>query len=330
LPLKTPTLPAKSPTRPTFRSFSRQARIKKVNDIIALPWSVFCDVLQAYFVIPFQRKLTNFSEKSLRVTSEMEKSLSKQHVENDIKKEILEPELKFYISFQIEERLKTKVAGHPLHKNDIAKKYKVILQTMKEFIEQVSALVSYKNKIRLRNVPVKDLLLSYIKKLILMGSLHILSIKDDKVSSAVLEELVINRLEKYYTERLSFDPEVLKNRIQSKNEQEKALIIAELDDLRENNTDLFQIEKMKKRIGIGKWAVGGTKLIYAYDKDYYDLERQKREAAGIIDFPGLGPDQMEAFEGGATDEFGFPMYGDDEFEREGGYDHNQHGDDDNE
>jgi hypothetical protein len=39
--------------------------------------------------------------------------------------------------------------------------------------------------------------------------------------------------------------------------------------------------------------VGGTKLIYAYDKDYYDLERQKRLAAGIIDFPGSGPDQMQ-------------------------------------
>jgi hypothetical protein len=29
-----------------------------------------------------------------------------------------------------------------------------------------------------------------------------------------------------------------------------------------------------------------------------------------------------------VDEFGFPTYGDAEFEREGGYDHNQHGDDD--
>ena len=299
--------------------YKKQEKI--IDDIIALPWNVFCDVLQAYFVIPFQRKLTNFSEKSLRVTSEMEKSLSKQHVENDIKKEILEPELKFYVSFQIEERLKTKVADHSLHKNDIAKKYKVILQTMKEFIEQVSALVSYKNKIRLRNVPVKDLLLSYIKKLILMGSLHILILKDDRDSSAVLRDLVMNRLDKYYTERLSFDPEVLKNRIQSKNEQEKALIIAELDDLRENNTDLFQIEKMKKRLGMGKWAVGGTKLIYAYDKDYYDRERERRLDSGIIDFPGLTNEDPQ--QGRQVDAMGFAVEGEQE-----GYDHAQHGDDD--
>jgi len=38
---------------------------------------------------------------------------------------------------------------------------------------------------------------------------------------------------------------------------------------------------MNKRLGLGEWAVGGTKLIYKYDKDYYDLEREKDEAAGI-------------------------------------------------
>jgi hypothetical protein len=32
-------------------------------------------------------------------------------------------------------------------------------------------------------------------------------------------------------------------------------------------------------------------LIYAYDKDYYDLEREKRIEAGIVDFPGLDANQ---------------------------------------
>jgi hypothetical protein len=91
------------------------------------------------------------------------------------------------------------------------------------------------------------------------------------------------------------------------------------------------VEFINKKLGIGKWAVGGTKLIYAYDSDYYDLERQKREAAGIIDFPGLGPDQVEALDGRKVDEYGFPVFGDEEFERDGGYDHhgvNPHADDD--
>jgi len=81
------------------------------------------------------------------------------------------------------------------------------------------------------------------------------------------------------------------------------------------------IEKMKKRLGIGKWAVGGTKVIYAYDKDYYDLERQKRLDAGIIDFPGLGIDTIQ--QGPEVDQLGFKVEGEQD-----GYDHNEHGDDD--
>ena len=71
-------------------------------------------------------------------------------------------------------------------------------------------------------------------------------------------------------------------------------------------------------------------MIYAYDKDYYDLERQKREAAGIIDFPGLGPDQLRPLNGRPVDEYGLPVFNDDELEAQGGYNHNEHGDDDTE
>ena len=146
-------------------------------------------------------------------------------------------------------------------------------------------------------------------------------------SMRFLLEIVALTLNKYGRERLSFNDQEIKELIAIRNEKERVNVVAEFNKLTDEER---AVELMNKKLGIGKWAVGGTKLIYAYDKDYYDLERQKREAAGIIDFPGLGPDQMEAFEGGATDEFGFPMYSDNEFEREGGYDHNQHGDDDNE
>ena len=71
-------------------------------------------------------------------------------------------------------------------------------------------------------------------------------------------------------------------------------------------------------------------MIYAYDKDYYDLERQKRLDAGIIEFPGRGNGEMEGPQGGDVDELGFRQHDDEEYEREGGYDHNQHGDDDEE
>ena len=44
------------------------------------------------------------------------------------------------------------------------------------------------------------------------------------------------------------------------------------------------------QLGLGDWAVGGTKGIYAYDPERYDVERDQRAQAGIIDFPGYGPE----------------------------------------
>jgi hypothetical protein len=88
------------------------------------------------------------------------------------------------------------------------------------------------------------------------------------------------------------------------------------------------VELMNKKLGIGKWAVGGTKLIYAYDKDYYDQERQKRMAAGIVDFSGSGNGELGVPGGREYDDVGLRDHGDDEYEQEGGYDNNQHGDDD--
>jgi hypothetical protein len=147
-------------------------------------------------------------------------------------------------------------------------------------------------------------------------------------SMKFISELLALTLNKYRVEKLSFNDQEIKELIAVRNEKERVNVIAEFDKLTDEER---AVELINKKLGIGKWAVGGTKLIYAYDKDYYDLERQKREAAGIIDFPGLGPDQMESFEGREVDDYGFPVFGERELEADGGYDHsgiNIHGDDD--
>jgi hypothetical protein len=56
-------------------------------------------------------------------------------------------------------------------------------------------------------------------------------------------------------------------------EVEKVGIITELDEM---NDEERKIELMKKRLGLGRWAIGGTKLIWAYDRDQYDREREAR------------------------------------------------------
>ena len=295
-----------------------------LEDIVKLSWANFFQVVQTYFITPFERLLTQFTEGSLFIPIELKKALSEQHVSKDIMP-ILMNDLQIVKAKEV----------------DIQKEsYSLAREKLKYFVEQMSQLLNFKNKIRPIVVPGREMTLVYIQRAMIYGPLATLinpaeiplgtlikspikSIGDP--SMRYIMELIELTLNKYRIERLSFNDQEIKELIAIRNEKERVNVIAEIDKMTDEERG---IELMNKRLGLGKWAVGGTKLIYAYDKDYYDLERQKRESAGIIDFPGLGPDQMEALDGRPTDEFGFPIFGDADFEREGGYDHNQHGDDD--
>ena len=297
-----------------------------LEEIVKLSWINFFQVLQTYFITPFERILTQFSSSSLFIPVELKKLLSEDHVAKDIIP-ILDNDLQLI----------------KLKEDDIKKpSYQLARSKIRYFIDQMKEILKFKSKLRPIVVPGREMTLVYIQRAMLYGPLATMINPSEipagtEITSPVrsigdpsmrfLLEIVALTLNKYGRERLSFNDQEIKDLIAIRNEKERVNVVGEFNKLTDEER---AVELMNKKLGIGKWAVGGTKLIYAYDKDYYDLERQKREAAGIIDFPGLGPDQMEAFEGGATDEFGFPMYGDDEFEREGGYDHNQHGDDDNE
>jgi hypothetical protein len=301
-----------------------QAYRNILEGIVKLSWANFFQVIQTYFITPFERLLTQFSTSSLFIPIELKKALSEQHVSKDILP-VLQNDL------QIVAAKETDIQKDSLN---------LARSKIRYFIEQMSQLLNFKNKIRPIVVPGRDITLVYIQRAMLYGPLATLinpaeipegteiksSIKSiGDPSMKFISELLALTLNKYRVEKLSFNDQEIKELIAVRNEKERVNVIAEFNKLTDEER---AIELTNKRLGIGKWAVGGTKLIYAYDKDYYDLERQKREAAGIIDFPGLGPDQMEAFDGRQKDEYGFAVYGDAELEAEGGYDHNQHGDDD--
>lgn len=295
-----------------------------LEEIVRLPWVNFFQVLQMYFIVPFQRIVSQFSPSSLFIPIELKKMLSEDHVGKDLLP-ILDNDTNL-----------VRVKEEDIRKPALS----LARSKIHYFLDQMSSLLPFKNKIRPSVVPGRENTLVYIQRALLYGPLStminpseipagteilspIKSIGDP--SMRFLLELVVLTLNKYKKERLSFNDQEIKELIAIRNEKERVNVIADFNKLTDEER---AIELMNKRLGLGKWAVGGTKLIYAYDKDYYDLERQKRESAGIIDFPGLGPDQFAPLDGRQTDEFGFPVFGDMEFEREGGYEHNQHGDDD--
>jgi hypothetical protein len=295
-----------------------------LEDIVKLSWVNFFQVLQTYFITPFERILTQFSSSSLFIPIELKKALSEDHVAKDIMP-ILDNDLNIV-------RLKEDEIKKP--------SFQLARAKIRYFLDQLSQILTFKNKIRPIVVPGRDVTLIYIQRALLYGPLATMINPSDIPSGAqittpvksvgdssmrFLLEIVALTLNKYRRERISFNDQEIKELIAIRNEKERVNVIADFNKLTDEER---AIELINKKLGLGKWAVGGTKLIYAYDKDYYDLERQKREAAGIIDFPGLGPDQMNPLDGRQVNESGFPVFGDNEFEREGGYDHNQHGDDD--
>jgi hypothetical protein len=92
---------------------------------------------------------------------------------------------------------------------------------------------------------------------------------------------------RFKEEGFSLTPTQIRELIAKRNEMEKANILKKMTDMSRSGKD---IAKIQMKLGIGDWAVGGTKAIYAYDADRYDIERDQRAQAGIVDFPGFGPE----------------------------------------
>ena len=309
------------------RRLSSEKLHRILEGISRLSWVDFFKVLQTYFIIPFQRISYNFSPESFKIPVEMVMSLSATHVEQDLQP-VLEKELAFL------------TANKGIISND--KEITFAKLKLEDYLAQVSALLPSLNHIRASVIPGGDTSLLYIRQAFLYGPLSMLldssrvpnSIGYQSAMDAMMDRsiefllrMVSSSLNKYTREYLSYDAKAIKNLIAIREEKERVNVVQQFNAL---SDEARQVELINKRLGIGKWAVGGTKLIHAYDKDYYDLERQKRLDAGIIEFPGQGNGEMDGPQGGDVDELGFRQYGDEEFEREGGYDFNQHGDDDEE
>ena len=301
----------------TYKIAEPQEHTTTLEYIASLPWNAFCDVLQSYFVIPFQRVVSNFKQDRFAVPFELVNEfniagkLSDTHG-NDLDK-ILQQELKLHDTIVLEKIIGDRLRLATSKKMNTPENVETMILTIKNIIRVFNANLSYiiscKNKICFREMKTDELLLQYIKEIILYGSLTLLCMmnKDDTIQYVFIQ-LLIEQLKKFTEEKLSFDAKEIASRIEARNEKERSNIIKKFDKMSDEEK---KIELMKKKLGLGDWAVGGTKLIYAYDKDYYDLEREKRIEAGIVDFPGLEGKQdapsnvFDILEMGAGEEEGY-------------------------
>ena len=92
----------------------------------------------------------------------------------------------------------------------------------------------------------------------------------------VISELII----RYDAESFKLTEDEIRLALAKRNEKEKILFINKLDSM---TPEEKRLELINKRLGLGDWARGGSKGIYAFDPEQYDFERDQRIQMGIFD-----------------------------------------------
>ena len=116
-------------------------------------------------------------------------------------------------------------------------------------------------------------------------------------------EVLDKCLGRLQAEGLNFSDQKIRDIISMRAEAEKVSMINRLAKM---TPEEKKVELMKKRLGLGDWAVGGTKAIYQYDPEQYERERAQRSEMGLAEFGGV-PGGVDEYGGGG----------------EGGYDNDQ-------
>jgi hypothetical protein len=97
-------------------------------------------------------------------------------------------------------------------------------------------------------------------------------------------------VQKYKQERFRLTDEDIRIEIAKRNEKEKMEIIGRFDRMSKEEKSL---ELVKKKLGLGDWAVGGTKAIYQYNAEQYEKDRNQRIEMGFTDFPDVSEAQTQ-------------------------------------
>jgi hypothetical protein len=246
--------------------------------------------IRTYFVVSFQRLVKGFVTKSLRVQKSYKLGLG---TEQDINR-ILDSHLEYMAT------LTKRANGFTLHKMKWA------------HARLVDALKFLKSSIRSSYIAGGSVGIPFVVTA-LIGGILVEFMNPNVVPPDMSEEaastvdagarapiqIVDVCLQKLRLESTNFTEEQIREMITKRDTIEKMSFIKRFDDL---TPEAKAIEKMKKKLGLGDWAVGGTNVIYAYNPEQYERERGQREAMGFQDFTAGELVLEEGQEGGYDNE----------------------------
>ncbi len=253
------------------------------------------EILNSYFILPFQRLLNNVDPAILRKLSPDLYNLiksSQSHMED--------------INLIIDENnfvLRQFIGDFGVNRNELAK------AKLRLFIAQISQIPAILRKVMIMNLPGAERTFKYLIQALVFGPIsQLLNPNDlpstrysqtanaaikDAGSARLLNQLVTVTLTRYNAEKLVYSADMIQQLLEDRAERERMKVLEDFDRL---SNDERALEMEMKRQGLGKWAVGGTKAIREYDSDRYEIEKIERKQAGNLDFniSHLDPNYLEA------------------------------------
>jgi hypothetical protein len=266
------------------------------DNIVKLSFENLAEVILTYFIQPLSRLINNFNSESI-VFIQPEYKLGIDHIET-IKTKILKPDTNIITKY-------SKYISKD--DNDFIKSKLIFLK------QQLCDIKRLCTSIVTNNSGSIGLLQQYIKRALFI--IPITEAINDKIipkdagsnttgNIRVIYDILKDCFLKYNFEKLGYSTEAIKQELMIRSEKEKDEFIKFFDKMSE---DEKAAEKMKKMLGIGRWAVGGTSAIRIYDADRWDAERAERAAAGIFDFAAR-PDGDAVPDGRSYDMIGLSDY----------------------
>lgn len=223
--------------------------------------------VRAYFLVPFQQFVSGFKTSKMRVQKSYDLG---EGTVNDID---------------------TFMTAHMNYLKDMERyvQGKRVKAKMEYAVEQLSVLLPFfQTYVRAPLVPGGKIGLPYLVQSSLLGIFNTFidpnhvppSYKGrDEVSGERAPMQILNKcLEFFRKEGLSLSLEEIRDRIARRNEAEKMAIIGRIDKM---TPEARAVELLNKKLGLGAWAVGGSKVITQYNEDQYERERIQRFEMGL-------------------------------------------------
>jgi len=222
--------------------------------------------LRTYLLVPFQRLLSKFRVKSLQV------------------------QRSYDLAVGARDDLHGLLEGHLEYLGTLTKRVKGLTEDkLRQARDRLSLVIPIlKNELRASFVPGGRFGLPYIIAALLSGILSEFinpnrvpensSVDKIDVGARAPIQILDVCLNQLQIEGLNLSEQQIRDMISRRAEAEKVSMINKLAKM---TPEEKKVELMKKRLGLGDWAIGGTKAIYQYDPEQYERERAQRAEMGL-------------------------------------------------